>query len=126
VDPNTADPSRRDLIAALAGGLALATPAAAGKKGNKKPKPPLAAAVAQFDAVAASGGTVDSGILFGYRIAVLEFASGDVVNIDAQKAFVEGGSADAMRADLVRSVAQTAAALLADAVPADRIAVLLI
>lgn len=44
MDRETADPSRRSLLAALAGGLALAVPArAVGKK--RKPKPPQAFAV---------------------------------------------------------------------------------
>lgn len=125
------DSTRRALLAALtgglAGGLALAAPApVAAKRGKKKAKPPLAVAMAHIEAVSASGGTVDPGILIAYRLAVLEFASGAAGNANDAGAFVSGGTAKAIRADLVRSIGQFAAELIEDVVPADRIAVLLV
>lgn len=100
------DPTRRALLAALAGGLALAAPTAGeGKQGKKKPKPkpPLAAAVARV--INSSFTPDESLILLEYEYLARDLRPGSGATLrDTALAATSGGTVEQMRAEIIADV----------------------
>jgi hypothetical protein len=125
------DATRRALLAALAGGFALASPVAAGpkskgkgKKKGGKAKPPLAAVIAQTIDLAVANQNGMAVFAVGIEFVVLGADEGG--RVDSTDLRVAFGTVEQMRAAVVRAVQEAAAGVLGGDVPADRVAVLVI